>query len=289
MNETIHPGASKRAGGRHPRGRQRLGVVLILLLAVFALAGPLVAQRPPFEQNLYAVLQAPSLAEPLGTDHLGRSVLARTAHAARLSLGLALLCVLSAMVPGTALGLLAAWKGAWVDRVLTALADAVLALPGLLLVLLLSALAPGALWPLYLGLSLVLWVEYFRVSRSSAMVVLRSDHVEAARLLGFRGGYIARHHLLPELAPMLATLASFGVGAAVLALAAMGFVGLGLPPPTAELGLLMTELLPYAGEAPWAMASPIVVIAMAMLALVLLGERRGAPVEAAVQPGGVQA
>ncbi len=131
---------------------------------------------------------------------------------------------------------------------------------------------------MYLGLSLVLWVEYFRVARASARIVLQSHHVEAARLLGFGPLHIVRRHLLPELAPVLGTLSSFGLGAAVLALAAMGFVGMGVQPPMAELGLMMTELLPYAAEAPWAIASPIAVLALAILALALLNDRTRAGV-----------
>lgn len=251
--------------------RTRIGVALLLALASLAVIGPLLVARAPFEQNLYAILQTPSLGEPLGTDHLGRSMLARVAGAMRLSLGLALLSVVTAAVPGTLLGLLAAWRDGPLARVIDAASSAVLALPGLLLVLLLSALAPGALWPLYVGLSLVLWVEYFRVTRATASVVLASPHVEAARRLGFGPAYIVRHHVLPELLPLLATLVTFGASAAVLALAAMGFVGLGVQPPAAELGLMMTELLPYAAEAPWIIASPIAVLTVATLALVLLG------------------
>ena len=260
----------------HPR--RKAGAALLLMLALFAIVGPWLAPRAPFEQNLYGILQAPQLAEPLGTDHLGRSMLARLASAARLSLGLALLSVASAAVPGTLLGLLAAWRGGWTERLTGAVADAVLALPGLLLVLLLSAFAPGDYWPLYVGLSLVLWVEYYRVTRATARVVLASHHVEAARLLGFGPGYIVRRHLLPELAPLLATLMSFGAGAAVLALAAMGFVGLGAQPPAAELGLMMTELLPYAAEAPWIIAWPILLLGIAILGLVLVST--GEPLEA---------
>jgi peptide/nickel transport system permease protein len=257
--------------------RKQAGVGLLILLALFAIVGPLVAPRAPFEQNLYGILQPPTMTEPLGTDHLGRSMVARLASASRLSLGLALVSVMTAAVPGTLLGLLAAWRGGWVARAAGALADAVLALPGLLLVLLLSAFAPGAFWPLYVGLSLVLWVEYFRVTRATAAVALASDHVEAARLLGFGPVYVLRHHVLPELLPLLGTLMSFGASAAVLALAAMGFVGLGAQPPAAELGLMMTELLPYAAEAPWVIASPIVLLTLATLSLVLLngaGARR---------------
>jgi len=252
--------------------RHGLGLALLLLIALFALAGPWLAGRAPFEQDLYGVLQAPGLHEPLGTDHLGRSMLARLADATRLSLGLALISVLTAAIPGTLLGLLAAWRGGWTARLIGTVADSVLALPGLLLVLLLSAFAPGAFWPLYVGLSLVLWVEYFRVTQATASVVFASGHVEAARLLGFGPGYVLWRHVLPELLPLLATLMSFGASAAVLALAAMGFVGLGAQPPAAELGLMMTELLPYAAEAPWIIASPIVVLTLATLALVLLSD-----------------
>jgi len=251
--------------------RHLCGLTLLVLLVAFALAGPWVASRAPSEQNLYGILQAPSLHEPLGTDHLGRSMLARLASASRLSLGLAVLSVITAAIPGTLLGLMAAWRGGWTARIIGAGADAVLALPGLLLVLLLSAFAPGAFWPLYVGLSLVLWVEYFRVTRASAAVLLASEHVEAARLLGFGPLHVLRHHVLPELLPLLATLMTFGASAAVLALAAMGFVGLGAQPPAAELGLMMTELLPYAAEAPWIIACPIVVLTLATLTLVLLG------------------
>jgi len=257
--------------------RRHAGAALLAMLALFAIVGPMLAARAPFEQNLYGILQQPSLAEPLGTDHLGRSMVARLASASRLSLGLALVSVITAAVPGTLLGLLAAWRGGWVARAVGAIADAVLALPGLLLVLLLSAFDPGAFWPLFVGLSLVLWVEYFRVTRATASVVLASDHVEAARLLGFGSIHVLRHHVLPELLPLLGTLMTFGASASVLALAAMGFVGLGAQPPTAELGLMMTELLPYAAEAPWLIASPIVLLTLATLALVLLhgaGERR---------------
>ncbi|WP_423193897.1 ABC transporter permease [Cupriavidus sp. H18C2] len=253
--------------------RRRLGIGLLLCLLAFAVAAPWLAARAPFEQDLYAILQGPAWGEPLGTDHLGRSMLARLASATRLSLGLALASALSAATPGTLLGLAAAWRGGWLLRIANGLADTVLALPGLLLVLLLSAFAPGAYWPLYVGLSLVLWVEYFRLTSATARVVLASPHVEAARLLGFGPAYILRHHVLPALLPLLATLMCFGASAAVLALAAMGFVGLGAQPPQAELGLMMTELLPYAAEAPWIIAGPIVVLTLATLALVLLSGR----------------
>jgi len=255
---------------------QRAGIVLLGAIALFALFGPWLVGIDPARQQLVRFLEAPSLAHPLGFDQLGRDMLARLAHGARLSLALAGLSVLSAAIPGTLLGLLAAWRGGWLERVLAAVADAVLALPGLLLVLLLTAFTPGGFWPLYVGISLALWVEYFRVVRAASSILLASGHVEAARLLGFGPLHIARRHLAPELLPRLFTLMRFGFAGAVLAMAALGFVGVGLQPPTPELGVMMIELLPYYSEAPWLIGAPTLLLFLTLLGLLLLAPEREA-------------
>lgn len=262
-----------------PRGLgrgQRTGIVLLAAIGLFALLGPWLAGADPARQQLERFLEGPSLAHPLGFDQLGRDMLARLAHGARLSLSLAGLSVLSAAIPGTLLGLLAAWRGGWPDRALAAFADAVLALPGLLLVLLLTAFTPGGFWPLYVGISLALWVEYFRVVRAAGRILLASPHVEAARLLGFGPLHIVRRHLLPELLPRLFTLMRFGFAGAVLAMSALGFVGVGLQPPTPELGVMMIELLPYYGEAPWLIGAPVLLLFLTLLGLLLVAPEREA-------------
>lgn len=249
---------------------QAVGLLLLVLIVLFAWLGPLWIDADPARQQLARFLEAPSLVHPLGYDQLGRNMLARLAHGTRLSLSLALVSVLSAAIPGVVIGLLAAWCGGWVERVLAALADAVLALPGLLLVLLLAAFAPGGFWPLYVGISLALWVEYFRVVRAASRILLASAQVEASRLLGFGPLYIVRCHLLPALLPRLFTLMRFGLAGAVLAMSALGFVGVGLQPPTPELGVMMIELLPYYREAPWLVGAPVLVLFVTLLALLLL-------------------
>lgn len=254
--------------------RQRLGVGLLLALALLGFGLPLISDLDPARQNLSQILAAPSLAEPFGTDHLGRSMLARMAWAVQLSLGLALLGVVTAAVPGVLLGVLAGWRGGWVDRCLTVLADTLLALPGLLLVLLLVAIAPGSFWALYVGIALVLWIEYFRVVRQTTVRLMVSPQIEASRLLGFGPGYILRRHLWPALAPVVLTLGAFGAATAILAIAALGFVSVGLRPPTAELGLMMTELLPYYHDAPWVLLQPITAVFLLVLALNLLAGGR---------------
>ena len=237
---------------------RRLGLVLVFLLLALAVLGPALVTVDPARQVLSRALEAPSPEFWLGTDHLGRSVLARLVHAARLSLGLAALSVLCAAGIGAGAGLLAAWLGGWVDRALGAVADALLAVPGLLLVLLLAAVAPGQAWALFVGLSLAASVEWFRLFRASARALIASPAVEAAGLLGFGWPHTLRRHVLPELLPLGGTLAALGLGNGVLAVGALGFVGVGLRPPTAEWGLMMTEMLPYHAEAPVALLAPAV-------------------------------
>lgn len=253
---------------------RRIGLALLLLVAAFALLGPALVSIDPARQDLYASLQPPGAAHWLGTDLLGRSVLARLAHAAQLSLGLALLAAVTAAVPGVLLGIAAAWRGGRTERALVLLADAVMSLPGLLLVLLFAALAPGRHWALYVGLSLSLWVEYFRVARAASRPVLAGDAVQASRLLGFGPGYLLRRHLLPALAPTLGTLLAFSAAQAVLALAALGFIGVGLQPPTPELGLMMTEFLPHYEEAPWLIAAPVALLMAVVLGMMLIAGDR---------------
>lgn len=253
---------------------QTVGILLLAAASLFALFGPWLVGIDPARQQLERFLELPSMPHPLGFDQLGRDMLARLAHGTRLSLSLAIVSVLTAAIPGTLAGLLAAWRGGWIERMLAAVADAVLALPGLLLVLLLAAFAPGGFWPLYVGISLALWVEYFRVVRAASRILLASPHVEAARLLGFGPLHVVRRHLLPELLPQLFTLMRFGFAGAVLAMSALGFVGVGLQPPTPELGVMMIELLPYYGEAPWLVGAPVLVLFLVLLGLLLLSPEK---------------
>lgn len=264
---------SSPAASRRTTPWQWAGVVILVSIGLFGLLAPTIG-GDPLVQDLDHVMMTPGPASPLGTDHLGRNMLARLGHATRLSLLLAVLSVLTAAIPGTVLGVAAAWRARWTDTALSTIADGVLALPGLLLIVLLTAFGPGKFWPFYVGLSLALWVEYFRVVRVASQTLLRSPQVEASRLLGFGPVYIVRRHLLPELISILRTLMTFGAATSVLSLAALGLVGVGLRPPTPELGTMMIELLPHYHEAPWLIAEPILILLLAVTGLALVaGER----------------
>jgi peptide/nickel transport system permease protein len=249
---------------------RRLAVALLAGVTVFAAVGPAMIDADPAAQNLRATLAAPSTAEPLGTDQLGRSVLARLAQAAQVSLALVALSVVSAAVPGVVIGVLAAWWGGWPDRLLSALADTVLAIPGLLLIVLLISFRPGEFWLIYVGISLTLWVEYFRVVRATARSVLTGPQVQASRLLGFGAAYIVRRHVLPEITPLLLTLVTFASATSVLAVASLGYINIGLRQPTAELGQMMAEYLPYSQVAPWLLVWPVALLTLTVLGLGLL-------------------
>lgn len=252
------------------RSRQVSGGVLVIVL-LFALVGPLLLADPA-AQDLGRFLRPPSWEEPLGRDDYGRSVLSRLAHATRLSLVLAGFCVLTALVLGTVAGVVSAWRGGWVDAVLRGVSETFVAIPALLVVLLVSALAVGGeLWALYLGLALAQWVEYFRLVRVRAGTVLASPAVEAGRLLGLGPAHVVRRHLWPDLRPLLVTLASLGMVTSVLAMSTLGFVKVGLQPPRAELGLMITESFAFYDVAPWMCLAPIGVLFV--LTLCFLGLR----------------
>ncbi len=245
---------------------QKLACALLAGLAAIALLTPALAPDP-HAQDLMASLLPPGHGHWLGTDQLGRDNLARLGEGLRTSIGLAIASAVLAVALGSAMGLLAATRDGWIDRALSVLADAVASIPGLLWVLLIAALAPGEKWALYSGLVLTAWVEFFRLMRSHTRSALLGQPVQAARLLGFKTAYILWWHVLRPVAGVVAQLWAYAVAAAVLAIAALGFISVGLRPPQAELGLLMTEALPYYYEAPWLLAIPVLALVLVIGAL----------------------
>lgn len=265
---TMAPSAPTSGGRPRRRRPARLasGAVLVALVA-FALVGPLVWPDAA-AQDLDRYLEGPGWSQPWGRDDFGRDVTARLAHATRLSLALSALCVATALVVGVTSGVVAAWVGGWADLALRGVAESAAALPALLIVLLVSALAAtGALWPLYLGIALAASIEYFRVVRSRTARVLATDAVEAARLLDLGRWHVVRRHLWPDLRPTLVTLASLGMVTSVLAMSTLGFVKVGVQPPRSELGLMLAESLPFHDVAPWMAMAPVVVLFCLTLSL----------------------
>lgn len=249
------------------------GALILVLLLSFACLQPYFYDVDIGFQDLNNILAAPDSESWLGTDHLGRDMFARLAAAIRLSFGLSLFSVACALVAGLVTGIFAGLFHGWVDRSLSFLCDLIMALPGLLLILLFASLSPNSFWTLYLGISLVMWVEFFRVVRAITSTIANSAELESSRLMGMSLWYCIKRHLLPRLLPMVATLTAFSIGNAILALATLGFISVGLRPPTAELGLMMTELFPYYYQAPLIFLQPVVAVFLLVLSLQLLSGR----------------
>jgi len=257
------------------RGR-KAGACILIALVLFALLEGLLNRGDPALQNLDNTFAAPGLDEPLGTDQFGRSMLARMGAAIRLSMMLSVVCVLTSASLGVALGVVAGWRRGLADRVISFFVNMLLALPGLVLILLFAALAPGSLLMLYVAISLVLWVEYFRVVRAVTQTTVTGSPMQASRMLGFGPWYCFRRHVWPAIVTPVLTLAAFGAANSILALAAVGFVSVGLRPPTAELGLMMVELFPYYSDAPWVLAQPVIAVFLMIFGFNLLaGRERG--------------
>jgi peptide/nickel transport system permease protein len=256
-----------------PVMNRRLPVAIWPLAALAGFAGlsPLLAPQDPLAQDLMRVMEAPSARHWLGTDHVGRDILSRVLAGATHSLGLAAFCVALASSVGVALGLLAANAGPVARGLIMRLADLMLAFPGLLLALLFAGFLGGGVWPLLIGLNLALWPQYARMAEAVATGVLREGHVEAARLAGFPERIILFRHVLPPVLHAVMPLATLGVGQAIMSISALGFLGLGLKPPTPEWGAMINELLPFLSEGLVQMAAPCLMIFLSVLTLTLAG------------------
>lgn len=240
-------------------------------IAVLAALGPWLTPHDPNAQDLLRVMAAPTLKHPLGTDHVGRDVLSRVLAGAPRSLGLAVLCVGMAGSLGVGLGLVAASAGPFGRALVMRLADLMLAFPGLLLALLLAGFLGGGVWPMLIGLKLALWPQYARMTEAAAARCWREAHVEAARLAGFGRGHVLVHHVLPVVLRTIMPLATLGVGAAIMSISALGFLGLGLKPPSPEWGAMLNEMLPFLSEGLVQMATPCIAIFSTVLAFTLAG------------------
>ena len=249
---------------------QKWGVALLMLLVGYAIGAPLVIDGDSSSQNLSQVLSAPNGEYWLGTDHFGRDMWLRLADALQLSLWLAFLCVITSTVVGVFFGVLTAIGPQWVDRLLDIVVTLILALPGLVLVLILAAIVPGSFLMIYFAISLIQWIDYFRVTRAIAQRLVNSPEAESSRLMGFGHTYIFIRHFWPAIAPALMTIAAFGAANAILMMASLGFVYVGIQPPLAELGLMIVEHFPYYSDAPWLLAQPLIVLAVLVLSCHLL-------------------
>lgn len=268
----------------HRRGLLRFGLLMGAGLVLLAVFGPALA---PFDPTAPI---APQLAEPsppgapfwLGTDDLGRDVLSRLLHGARISLMVGLVATVVTMVIGTALGLAAGYFGGAVDVILMRFTDVMLAFPGLLLAVALVAVLRPSVWTIFVVIGLVSWTGVARVVRGETLSLRERDFVIAARAMGAGHGRILLRHVLPNVVPTLVVIAALSTSGTILLDAGLSFLGIGVPPPTPTWGRMIQEASSYYRVAPWLMAFPGLAVLYAVLAFNLIAygladEGKGAP------------
>ena len=251
----------------------RVGLVLILMIIAIGLLTPVVnPYNARTDSNLAEARRAPSIEHPFGTDRLGRDVFQRIMHGTRISLLIGFVVVFVSGAIGTTLGLLAGYFGGWVDTVIMRLMDILLAFPAILLAIAIVAVRGAGLTNTILAVAVVGVPGYARVVRSMVLSLRERDYVDAARMVGVSNAGIMFNHILPNsLTPIIVQM-TLGVGGAIVFAAALGFLGLGVQPPTPEWGAMIADGLPLLNQSPNLVFFPGMAIMVTVLAFNLFGD-----------------
>ena len=250
-------------------------VVLIVLAGVFA---PFLTQYDPLIQYRDAVNLPPiwvaggDWAHALGTDPLGRDMWARLIYGSRLSLYIGLAVMLVSTVFGVVVGLLAAWRGGWVDVIIQRVMDLIISIPDILLSIMVIAVIGPNLTNTIISIMVVYLPRYVRLVRSSALVELSKDYVTASKVAGVQPLRLMMTGVLPNCVAPLIVQAALGLSDAILAAAALGFLGLGAQPPTPEWGSMLADAKDLMQSHPWVMAMPGLCILITVMAINLMGD-----------------
>jgi peptide/nickel transport system permease protein len=248
------------------------GAAVLLIALVGALAAPLVAPHDPLRQNLGNALARPDRAHLLGTDNVGRDVMSRVIWGTRVSLLAGFVSVAIAALAGSLLGVVAGYAGGRVDGLVMRLMDAVLSFPPLVLALALGAVLGAGLTGVLIALGVVYTPTFARLMRGQVLAVMARDYVDAARALGAPGWRIAWHHVLPNAATPIVVQASLSVAFAILAEAALSFLGLGIQPPQASWGSMINAGRGYLQQAPWIVFGPGAALFITVVGLNFVGD-----------------
>lgn len=252
------------------RARSAVGILVVLVL--LAVVGPIVHDTSATQLDLANPGAGASFKHPLGTDESGRDMLSRLMSGGRVSLALGFTAMLVAVVAGTVIGGLAGYRHGVVDTVLMRITDAGLSIPAIFIIItVMSFLGPSAA-TLILAIGATSWMAPSRLVRGELLVLREQPYVEAARALGSRGLPLLMRHLMPHIAPTILVSASLGVGTAILTESALSFLGLGVQPPAASWGNMLSGAQSYLFAYPWLAFYPGVMILLTVVAVNLLGD-----------------
>jgi peptide/nickel transport system permease protein len=277
------PPAYRSTGGMSSRAyrvlrRERaaqVGASIIALLVIVALAAPILAPYPAQGRGVAHVPARdlpPSWQHLFGTDHLGRDILSRVIFGARPALGVSLLVVLLAMLIGVPLGMIAGYRGGWLDETLMRITDLFLAFPPLLLAIVISALLGPSLYHAAIALVISWWPWYARLSRTVTQSLRQAPFIDAARIFGVREPMILARHVLRNSTTPILVQATVDLGTVILAVGALAFLGLGSQPPLADWGLMVADGRETIQTEWWISTFPGLAIFVTVLGFNLLGD-----------------
>jgi len=247
-----------------------IGMIILVIMCFLAVFAPLISPHNPYEQSLKDRFMGPCLDYPLGTDQFGRCVLSRVIYGSQTSLAVAVITTTIVVTIGLFVGLYAGYYRR-LDGLLMRFTDIMLAFPSMVITLALVGILGPSVPTIILALAIPGWAKYARVVRSSTISLKTRGFVTSARALGAGDRYIITHHILPNsLAPIM-EIATLGLGGKIISIAGLGFLGLGIQPPTAEWGTIMNQGLPYLSRAPLITLSAGVMIVLFVLSTNLIG------------------
>jgi peptide/nickel transport system permease protein len=249
------------------------GIVLVVIFTVLAIFAPWIAPHDPAAINLPDRLSGPSAAHWLGTDELGRDMLSRIIHGARISMLVGSSVVTVALILGLIVGCIAGYYGGRVDRIVNiVIMNAFLSFPGILLAIAFVAFLGPGIFNLILALSIGGWVGYARLVRAQVLATREREFIEAARALGASDWRVITRHILPNMIQPVIVQAAIGMAGAVLAEATMSFLGLGVPPPAASWGSMLNDGRAHLFDAPHLVLFPAIAVMLAVLSFNFIGD-----------------
>ncbi len=269
------------------------GLIFLAIMFVIAVIGPFLLPYGYAEQNYDAVTQGPSLAHPMGTDQLGRDLLARMVFGARISLTVGLAVQGVILIIGVPLGIVAGYFGGWLDMVIMRIVDVLYAMPNLLFVIIIMTFLrgtlstdhsgvmevistidqrSGGLLGVYLGLGLIGWLTVARIVRANSMSLKEREFVEAARGMGANDRRIMTRHVFPNTIAPIVVASTLGIPGAILYEAGISFLGLGVIPPMPSWGLMISEAIPNMRSHPYMLIFPATILSLTVLAFNFLGD-----------------
>jgi len=271
-DETVESPARRALRRLWRRKGAVVGLIVVGLFVAIAILAPLISPYDPAAQSWTSVRKAPSMAHWFGTDDVGRDVLARVIFGARASLLAGVISVSIALAVGVPLGLISGYLGGWIDALLSRITDAMLAVPFLILAIALAAFLGPSLGNAMIAIGVTTTPIFVRLTRGQVMAVKVEDYVEAARAIGNPRWRIALFHILPNILPALLVQATLSIAAAIIAEAALSFLGLGQQPPAPSWGSMLNSAQRFLTAPSWMAIWPGLAIFLTVLSFNLVGD-----------------